>query len=277
MFRGAEYLLDIHCHLLPGMDDGPDSIEESIEMARIAVNDGIKVTVATPHFITGINANNHHGIISAVKSMNAALKEENIPLSVLPGMELRLEPTICELYRQGALLGVGGQNGYLLVDFHPASLPLNLEKVVFQIALAGARVIIAHPERNREIVNNPELLYPMLTSGALLQINGGSLTGNFGSEAKKTAELFLSLGWASFIATDAHSTKRRPPTLSGALRAATKLIGQAEADKLVFENPHRIIQGLRLQVQDITPYHSQRGWFVRYCPWIKENREKQIK
>ena len=261
-------MLDIHCHLLPGLDDGPDDLEESLEMARLAVQDGITSVVATPHYDAGVNVVSSQEVLRAVDGMNSALKAEGIPLSVFPGMELRAELSIPGLYSQNEVLGLCGQRKYILMDFHPVSLPLYLEKVVFQIMLTGTQVIIAHPERNRSIVRQPEVLYPMLQRGVLLQLDAESLTGNFGSEVQRTAELFLRLGWVSFIATDAHSVKHRPPVLSYALKAAAKIIGYEPARELVLDNPEKVIKGLRMEGAEIVPYKTQKGMLRRLCPWL---------
>lgn len=256
-------MLDIHCHLLPGLDDGPETFEESVAMARLAAADGITAIVATPHFVVERYCIDARQIVRLTEEMNSMLQEQGIPLTVYPGMELRADISLPELYHQGNILSLGETGKYVLVDFHPATMPLFLEQMVFQFMLKGVRVIIAHPERNREISAKPAFLFSMLRQGALVQLDAGSLTGEFGSEARKTAEQFLGLGWVSFIATDGHSAKGRKPVLSPALRAASKLIGEEQAEKLFSDNPEKAVQGITLQEQDIAPYKEEKFWFIK--------------
>jgi protein-tyrosine phosphatase len=178
-------------------------------------------------------------------------------------MELRVEPDIPGLFRQNRVLSFCNQGKYMLVDFHPAVLPLHLDELIFRLMLAGTQVIIAHPERNREFVKQPDLLFPLLLRGALLQINAGSLTGDFGSQVQKTAEQFLRLGWASFMASDGHSTNHRQPVLSPGLKAASRIIGEENACRLVLDNPQKVVTGERLEVGEITPIEGRKVRFVR--------------
>jgi len=261
-------MLDIHCHLLPGIDDGPDTLEESIEMARLAVRDGITATVATPHFAVGSSCADFAQVNRLVQDINSTLRKEVIPLTVYPGMELKADPELPDLYRRGTVLSLCNSGKYLLLDCHPAVLPINLDKLVFQLMLSGAKVILAHPERNREIIKHPEMMFSMLQKGVLLQLNTGSLTGDFGTQVRSTAETFLMLGWVSFIASDGHSTTWRKPVLSPAFEVASKIIGEEQALRLVLHNPSKVIQGEDLQAGELIPYQGHKSWYVRLCPWI---------
>lgn len=265
-------MLDIHCHLLPGLDDGPETFEESLAMARLAAEDGITAIVATPHFVVERNCVDVRQVVCLAEKLNSILQEHSISLTVYPGMELRADISLPELYCRGKVLTLCETGKYVLVDFHPATMPLFLEQMVFQLMLKDVRVIIAHPERNRDISSKPALLFSMLRQGALIQLDAGSLTGEFGSEARKAAEQFLEMGWVSFIATDGHSAKWRKPVLLPAFKAVSKLIGEEQAIKLFYDNPEKVIKGITLTEQDIAPCKEEKYSFIKKL--IKRSGER---
>lgn len=264
-------MIDIHSHILPGIDDGASSLEESLAMARIAVDDGIRVMVATPHVITGLYPNTREVILAAIGKLQRVLLENDISLSILPGAEYHLEPDLSKRMARGELLTVNDAGRYLLVEPPAALVPEYTGKVFYELQLQGVTPIIAHPERNVDFAREPDLLHELVSHGALVQITAGSLTGLLGSAAAATARAFLKQGCVHFIATDAHTAgDHRAPVLSDAAKEAVRLADEEEGQNLVTGNPARAIRGERIEtgeIKDLRP--AGRGifsFFRKYLP-----------
>lgn len=255
-------MIDIHSHILPGLDDGAGSLEESLAMARCATADGIRMMVATPHVITGLYPNSRETILAAVEQLRKLFKDNGIDLSILPGAEYRLEPGLARQMKRGELLTINDGGRYLLVELPAALVPDDAGQVFYELQLQGVTPIIAHPERNAVFAREPSLLHELVARGALAQITGGSLTGLLGSAAAAAARTFLKQGCAHFIASDAHASWNRAPVLATATREAVRLAGAEAAQSLVAGNPHRAVQGERIkagEIRDIRP--DRRGVF----------------
>lgn len=236
-------MIDLHTHILPGLDDGAKSMEEALAMARCASEGGISAMVATPHVITGLYPNTKENILEAVARLNDFLGQHGLSLQVLPGAEYRLEPDLPERLARDELLTLNEAGRYLLVEFPADSIPPFTGRVFYELLLNGIVPVIAHPERNARITKNPSLLYHMISRGALAQLTAGSLSGHFGSRAANAARLFLEHGCAHFIASDTHSPRNRVPDLTGALDKATRILGAERAAQLVRHNPRAAVQG----------------------------------
>ncbi len=265
MMKEPIEMIDIHTHILSGLDDGAKTLEESIKMCRISYQDGIKTIVATPHILPGIYKNDRSTILSALQQLNAAIKKlgvrssefgtQNIDpitqrpnnsidaLKILPGADVHFSSDIFQRYEKGEVVTVNDQGRYLMVEFDFQSIPYRSEEVLFQLIMHGMVPIITHPERNLEIIRNPKRYYEMIKMGCLGQVTAMSLTGEFGSQEKRTAERLLAHRLIHFIASDAHSTDGRPPILSAGVRAAEKIVGKEEARKMVTEYPGAMIEG----------------------------------
>lgn len=233
-------MVDIHCHILPALDDGPTSMDEALRMARIAVADGIRKIVATPHLTTSLSP---QIIRDGVDQLNKAFKRFDIPLEVLPGADASaLLPA--DILKDHTINGTN----YILFEFPHSHTPQNAAELVFNVLLAGLRPIITHPERNPSIVRNPEILFALIESGALVQLTAESLVGSFGPEARECAGYLLRRNGVHFLATDAHSATKRRPILSKGTDAAAKIVGKAQALELVAGNPGKVIAGNPLYV-----------------------------
>lgn len=265
MMKEPIEMIDIHTHILSGLDDGAKTLEESIKMCRISYQDGIKTIVATPHILPGIYKNDRSTILSALQQLNAAIKKlgvrssefgtQNIDpitqrpnnsidaLKILPGADVHFSSDIFQRYEKGEVVTVNDQGRYLMVEFDFQSIPYRSEEVLFQLIMHGMVPIITHPERNLEIIRNPKRYYEMIKMGCLGQVTAMSLTGEFGSQEKRIAERLLAHRLIHFIASDAHSTDGRPPILSAGVRAAEKIVGKEEARKMVTEYPGAMIEG----------------------------------
>lgn len=229
-------MVDIHCHILPAIDDGPGHMDESVAMAHMAAADGITHIVATPHIKHELIEPSR--IAALIKELNQRLGAQGVELTVLGGADVSavLDPSLLKSYT------INGTD-YILIEFPHTHLPSNAKHVVFGFAAKGFRPIVTHPERNISVIKEPSLAQGLVDSGGLLQVTGGSLTGEFGAEAKKCAISLLKKGLVHFIASDAHSVSWRPPVLSFALEAAASLVGLDNARVLVHDNPGKIISG----------------------------------
>lgn len=239
-------MIDIHAHVLPSLDDGPKTIEESLEMCRIASKDGIRKMVATPHVFNGVYNPNKQEILEKVEHLNNLLNENNIDFEVLPGADVHLHEEIIEGLKKDEILTINNGGRYLLLEFPAQIIPIEARQVIFKLQVAGIQTIITHPERNLAVQNAPEVLTGFIDGGAFLQVTAQSVTGEFGSREKKCAHWLLKHDMVHVLATDAHSTKSRPPILSLAVKKASKLLGEEKSRALVFENPLAIIEGREL-------------------------------
>lgn len=231
-------MIDIHAHILPGMDDGPVSIEESLAICRMAAADGIKNIVATPHVYPGIYNNGRKKILDKVGQLNRLVKEEGIGLEILPGADIHLTPELFLQIENGDLMGINNTS-YLLIEL-PEILPVRCAELIFDLKAKGYTPIISHPERNHDIQRNPDRLRRLIDMGALAQLTAMSLTGGFGYIAKRSARSLLEQGLIHIIATDTHSPDKRPPILSRAVKMAGRIVGEGVAYSMVYNTPMRI-------------------------------------
>jgi len=272
-------MIDLHVHILPDLDDGPQTMEESIRMCRIAYQDGIRTIVATPHTLNGVYQNGKSTILTKVDELNDALNNSELPpgqrpswaggrtpclrrnascrqanselpLRILPGSDVRLCEELLSRLEEGTVMTVGDGGKFLFIEFSSQGIPYRTEEVLFQLMGRGFIPIITHPERNVEISQRPRRYYEMIRKGCLGQVTAMSLTGEFGPKVRQVAEKLLKNGLIQFIATDAHSINGRPPILSSAVKEAAKIVGKEEAWKMVTEYPKAILEGRRPNIPD---------------------------
>lgn len=234
-------MIDIHCHILPGIDDGPQEMEESVEMARIAHLDGIKIIVATPHLKDSIYP--VEVIAQKAEEFSSILTDRGIPLQIMYGADVNalLNPSHLLPYT------INGTE-YILIEFPHTYLPRNAREIIFKFMVEGFMPIVTHPERNISVLQDPSLLMGLLESGALCQITADSLTGFFGPQVRECAIHLLKKDAVHFIASDAHSKNNRKPRLSHGLEAASSIIGKERAMKLVMDNPEAVVRGIPLDI-----------------------------
>ncbi|MEA2014062.1 MAG: CpsB/CapC family capsule biosynthesis tyrosine phosphatase [Thermodesulfobacteriota bacterium] len=224
-------MIDIHEHILPGMDDGPSTQEEALGMARAAVANGIRIVVATPHSLNGVYTNWRKEILSACKKFNSALKEHAIALTVLPGSEVRLSPEIIDALESGRLMTLNDAGRHISLELPDQFIPAATISFINRLRGMGITPIISHPERNPSIQHNVELLRDIIAAGALTQITAGSLTGGFGQHAQKCCQKIVELRMVHFMASDAHSMEGRPPLLDTPVKWLTTLTSEAHITK----------------------------------------------
>ncbi|WAA09711.1 tyrosine-protein phosphatase [Fervidibacillus albus] len=201
-------MIDLHSHILPGIDDGAQTVEDSLEMAKVAVQNGIKKTVATPHHQTSKSQNPKNEIVPRIKQINEALQKEGIPLEVLLGQEVRIFGEWMEHYEKGQIATINDTQ-YVLVEFPSNHVPSYSERLFYDMQMNGLVPIIAHPERNSQIVEQPDKLFQLVEKGALAQLTAASLTGQFGKKVQKFSNQLIEANLVHFIASDAHNTTTR--------------------------------------------------------------------
>ncbi len=202
-------LVDIHCHILPGIDDGAKTIEDSIAMAKAAVEEGITHILCTPHYNNGVFMNEKEAIISHVANLQKVLDRKKIPLTLFEGQEVRLSYDLLKRIAQKKILFTDLDDTYILIEFPSLEVPLYANRVLFDLCASGYTPIIVHPERNTQIVKNPNLMIPFIEMGCLAQVTCGSYMGQFGKEIQKTAKLMIEHNFVHMLASDAHNLKHR--------------------------------------------------------------------
>jgi len=259
-------VIDIHSHILPEIDDGARSIEDAVEMARIATEDGIEYMVSTPHMFNGLSGNPPPSkIVERVAALNEAINNPD-GVKILPGNEVHISHDIAEHVLNNRVTKINQRN-YLLVEFPQLTVPVGAEELFYKLLLQGVRPILVHPERNGQIQATPAIVAKFIEHGVYVQVTAMSVTGEFGPAAKATAEQLLRHNCVHFLATDTHRTRGRPPILSRGRDAAATMIGPEKARTLVEDNPLAVINGETLIVDPPIPFRNEkqekRGFFSR--------------
>jgi len=236
-------MIDMHCHLLPGIDDGPDTLEQALELAALAVANGIRHSVVTPHIHPGRYDNQLTTLQPVLAAFRDALEQHRIPLQLSLGGEVRLSVEAIALLQQEEVPMLGQENGYriMLLEFPHSHILPGSDKLVRHLLDRKIRPMIAHPERNKDVMRSLDKLLPFLEAGCLLQVTAGSVAGHFGGPAQQRAFEMLERGWVAVLASDAHNAKYRPPDLEPGRAAAARVIGEAAAWDLVRRRPASIL------------------------------------
>jgi protein-tyrosine phosphatase len=234
-------MIDLHCHILPNVDDGPRELAESVAMAKEAVRQGIKTIIATPHHKNEKYENHGQTIFRQVEEFNRVLKNESVDLTVLPGQETRIFGEMVEGLASGEILPLN-QGKYVLVELPSGHVPRYTAQLMYDIQLKGFVPVIVHPERNQEIMENPEVLYQLVKKGALTQVTASSVTGHFGKTIKKFTHQLLEANLTHFIASDAHNTTSRGFKMDEAYGVVEKVFG-VEFGYMLRENAELVLTG----------------------------------
>ena len=236
-------MIDLHCHLLPRIDDGAQSLDEALALARAAVANGIRQAVLTPHVHPSRYANTRVTLTPHFKAFQMVLRDENIPLEIHLGGEVRLELECLTLLGEDNLPTLGGWQGsrVMLLEFPPAQIPVGAMKAVEFFLARGVVPMIAHPERNKDVIRNWRAIEPFVKAGCLLQLTAASVCGMFGDQALTTSQQLLEAGWVTVLATDAHNLEHRPPVLAEGRQAIEERYGEPAAELLTQVNPGLIV------------------------------------
>lgn len=247
-------MIDTHLHILYGVDDGPETVQESLELAQALVQEGIRCAVATPHYNDEFPQRPAAEIHARVKEMQQMLDQYQVPLRLFAGHEALITPDLVVDVQAGRVATLNDSR-YLLLELWSGNWLPETERVIFDLQVAGIVPVIAHPERYRAIQQDPARLAALLRQGAIAQLTASSLVGMQGKTAQRTAETLLKKGLIHCIASDAHGLDRRPPGVARGLQRAVKLLGQARVHEMIEAWPAAIINnqapGLSAEKADI--------------------------
>jgi len=255
-------MVDLHCHILPGLDDGPANMEESMAMAESAVADGITHVVATPH-----SSNEYFFGFAHVRQLRDELQAKiGDRLKIATGCDFHLNPENLESLRKDARQYCINQRDFLLVEFNEFSIPPAMDQTLHVIQLAGVQPVITHPERNGILRSRPERLKKWVRQGCFAQVTGGALTGGFGAGSQQDALRWIGEGLIHFVASDAHNTRTRPLRLQPAYNVVLDQFGEEKARALFHDNPLAAFEGRQLphvpEVEDeLAPPRRKRFFF----------------
>lgn len=236
-------MIDLHCHMLPGIDDGPKTMDQALEMAVFAVEQGIKRCVLTPHIHPNVFDNDFKSIQSIYKVFESELMDKDIPLQVGMAAEVRVCAELPIMISQNKIPFLGKWNGLdvILLEFPHDNVPLGADKLISWLIQKNIVPLIAHPERNKFIIRHPDKIKPFLDMGCLLQITADSITGLFGEDSQKCAINFIEKDSVCVIASDAHNLHKRKPTLSDAVKFLRSRISEEQIERLTVGNPEKIV------------------------------------
>lgn len=250
-------MIDVHSHLLPNIDDGSSSLEASIQLARVAVMEGITHSLVTPHHMDGQYINHAADVINLTAVFQTELDRLAIPLTVFPAQEVRLTSEVLTALDAGDILTTDTQGRFLLVELPANEVPLYTSDILFQLQQRGIMPVIVHPERNRRLMQEPRLLYDLVAQGAYTQVTASSYVGVFGKAVMAFSEDIIRHGLAQIIASDAHQLPGRQYNMAKAFEKLVATYGTGLATEFN-ENAKALINGTRVSRQQIVPIKKKR-------------------
>ena len=248
-------MIDIHSHILPGVDDGAKTLEEAISMIKVAQENGIKSIFATPHYIEHEGYKDANENIEIFNLLNTTLKKEKINVDIYSGQEIFITPELINLVEEKKVSTLNNSR-YVLIELPMYDIPRFDENLIYSLRLKGYVPIIAHPERNRKIVDDPNILYNFIKLGALAQLNLSSLGGYYGEAIKNTAKILVEHNMIHFVGSDAHSLDPRPMRIKKLLNILVDIIGSKRVNELIDCNPQAIIKNVYLDVRNAKQYQE---------------------
>jgi protein-tyrosine phosphatase len=252
-------MIDLHCHILPGVDDGPANVEGAVALARALLQDGVDRVVATPHESALRLPFAGARLQGMIEKLRPELARQGVGLRLLAGLEVYLSPDTPRTHGEGRAFTLNGSR-YLLVELPPQMVPPYAEETLFRLQLRKLVPVIAHPERNLEVAANPEVLRRMVRHGMLAQVTAGSLAGRYGGQVRRVAETLMRQRLIHLIASDAHSAEDGPRLLSEGVRRAERLVGEEAALAMVTELPAAILNDEDVEPPEPRPVR-RRSWF----------------
>lgn len=255
-------IVDLHCHLVPGIDDGSPDLEHSLELARTAVAEGITHILATPHHLDGDYVNHRRDVVRHVSDFQQELDNYGIPLVIFPGQEVHINGDLTAKYDD--LLGIDEDKKYMLIEFPHGSVPAYAKRLFFELRKLGTTPVIVHPERNHEIQGNLNLLYDFIADGALAQLTGTSYIGGFGGKVQSISEQFVEHNLVQIFASDAHALEGRGFALQEAFLKLRSQFGQSKVDEFE-DNAENLLNGLPVMARDFSQFEDKRKkfWFFK--------------
>jgi len=251
-------MIDVHCHILPDIDDGAESLEDALEMGRKAVQDGVTAIVATPHHRDGEFENDDARVRDQVERMKLELSAHGIPLRLLPGQEVRYyDGLLDDLERKRGVMTLNDSK-YLLLEFPPQEVPSGILEAMHEFRVLGIVPIIAHPERNKEIAADPSLMERLVQAGALGQVTSQSLIGGFGNRVQTTALRLCRQNLIHLVASDAHGMRRRPYRMKEAYGLVKDVLGGNVVDYYRLNAQLVVEDGM---IERMEPSTARRKWW----------------
>lgn len=249
-------MIDVHSHILPSVDDGAQSEADSIAMAKAAIEEGIDTIVATPHHKNLRYDNYREDIVKNVSILNELFEAHNLPLTVLPGQEVRMYGEILEDLEKGEILPINDSK-YIFIEFPSDSVPQYTEQILYDIQLEGYTPVIVHPERNRELLQNPNKMYQLIRKGALSQVTAASVVGKFGKKIEQFTHQLIEANLTHLIASDAHNTTTRGFHVRDAFETVKKMYG-VETYYMFLENSQLLIENMNLNRFEPSPIRKKK-------------------
>lgn len=253
-------MVDLHCHLLPGVDDGSKSMEISLRLAKEATENGVTHALLTPHHMNGRYVNHKQDVIRRTKKFQEQLKSHDIPLKVFPGQEVRINGQLLVALDEDDILFADTSNRYLMLEFPDDDVPHYTNQMIFDLQQRGITPVIVHPERNTKIIAKPELLYQLLEKGCLSQITASSYVGSFGKKVENFSRQLIEAGQGYAFASDAHNL----PGRKYEMRQAFEKLSQEFGGELVEQyqnNARSIINGANVPLNETrTIKKKKRFW-----------------
>jgi len=234
-------MVDLHCHVLPGVDDGARCVEDSLEMLKKAMAAGVETVVATPHLLRGVYETEYLEREQMTADLQKSADENGIDIQIRSGVEYYLLPEILEDTTRLREFTINNNGKYILVELPMQIIPSYAEDILFGLNMRGVTPILAHPERNMRICWEPNILFDLVMKGCIAQLNVGSILGYFGRHVRKAARILLIHRLVHVIASDMHSASS--PTLDQAIPVVEELLGSEKASHIFIEVPRRILAG----------------------------------
>jgi protein-tyrosine phosphatase len=253
-------LVDMHCHLLAGLDDGPRTPEDALAMCHLAFAEGTRMAAALAHQNERWGAVTPDAIRGAVRRLAAQLRESGVPLTVFPCAEVMAHPELESLWDSGKLLSVADRRGFLLVEM-PNHLFVDLRPVARRLRERGVRMILAHPERHPELLYEPGALEELIAIGCLVQVSSVSVTDAPDASARRALRDWFRRGCVHLLGSDGHSPWKRAPLVAEAHRQIERWAGAAVADRVCSTNGAAVLNGLPLRIPAPQPVRSR--WLPR--------------
>lgn len=262
--------VDVHSHILPGLDDGAHDLGAAVDMLRMAYEDGIKYVILTPHYIPGTMEISRHEVQKAITGIRDIIKAEGIDVEVFPGNEVYLDARTVRAVESNMVFTLN-ESRYVLIELPVTEMYMYIRNVLFELVLKGYVPIIAHPERNPGLSGQPGMLMELIEEGALVQVNSSSLVGLYGKKVYEAAHSFLKQGIVHFVGTDAHSPSGRKPLLRRAYDAVESEFGTRYARKLFIENGMAVIRNEEIHAENVVKDGSSRRGFISLFSFFKSS------
>lgn len=253
-------MVDLHSHILPGIDDGAKNVEESIKIAKLAVEDGITRMIATPHYDFE-DRDFSKRVLFETDELNNILKKENVPLTIYPGTEVLLNGTVLRELEEGKILTLN-RSKYLLVEFHLDHLPHRTNELLYEVRLLGYTPVIAHPERYREVQRNINLVKEWVEQGNRIQMNATSIVGVNGDAPRDAAKHLLKHHMVHLMGSDTHSPRNRKPRMTDAMKIVKQWVEEDIAEELLGNNG-KVFRDERIDEKIPIPYPEAYNYFKR--------------